>query len=71
MSVAECESCRRRELAENIDGLEYDIDELKRAKRSQGVVIAVLLFAGLLVLARLNAKGVLTYAELLQAPADG
>jgi Kef-type K+ transport system membrane component KefB len=65
-----CDDCARRQLAENVDGLEYDVDELKRVKRNQGIALVVVVVAGLLVLSRLNAKGVLTWAELLTAPAS-
>jgi hypothetical protein len=66
-----CDDCARRELAEILDGLECDVEELRRVKRNQGIALAVLIGAGLLVLARLNAKGVLSYAELLEGPASG
>lgn len=67
-----CDDCSRRELAENLDGLQEDIDELISVKRNQGIAIVILLAAGLLVLARLNAKGILTYRELIDGiPAGG
>lgn len=60
-----CEDCNRRELAGNIDGLDQDVAQLERVNRNQGVLLLVLAVSFLFLVARLNAKGVLSYRELL------
>jgi len=62
-----CEDCQRRDAEEFLDNL----DRVERIQRNQGIVLLVLLAVVGFALVRLNAKGVLTYAELLDGPASG
>ena len=66
-----CDDCARRDLEDNVDGLGYDVEELTRVKRNQGIVLVGLTIVVFIALHRLNAKGVLTWGELLEATADG
>ena len=60
-----CEDCQRRELADNVDGLEEDVTWLQRVTRNQGLVLVITAAVLTVLIVKLNRKGVLSYAELL------
>lgn len=66
-----CEDCRRREVEDNVDGLEQDVERLERVNRNQGILLVAILCAFAVLVIRLADKGVLSYRELLDGVADG
>lgn len=65
-----CEDCRRREIEDNVEGLDQDVAWLQKVARNHGLLLVFTACAVLLIAARLNAKGLLPYRELL-GTADG
>lgn len=62
-----CDDCARRDAEELLDNL----DQVERVQRNQGIALLIVMVVGLGILLRLNAKGILTFAELLEGPASG
>jgi hypothetical protein len=62
-----CDDCARRDAEEFLDNL----DHVERVQRNQGIALLIVMVVGAGILVRLNAKGVLTFAELLEGPAGG
>jgi hypothetical protein len=60
-----CEDCERRKIEENVDGLYEDVDWLRRVARNHALVLIFTACAVVAIAARLNAKGLLPYRELL------
>lgn len=56
-----CEDCAKRDAEEILDNLEY----AERVNRNQGLVLVAIVIVLLALIVRLNAKGVLSYSELL------
>jgi len=62
-----CDDCARRDADEILDNL----GQVERVQRNQGITLLILILGLGFILARLNAKGLLTVAELLDGPAGG
>jgi hypothetical protein len=65
MACSDCETCK---VAENVDGLYQDVGQLERVQRNQGWLLVALAVLVIVLLARLNEKGILSYKDLLEAP---
>jgi hypothetical protein len=63
-----CSDCETRKVAENVDGLYQDVGQLERVQRNQGWLLVALAVLVIVLLARLNEKGILSYKDLLEAP---
>jgi hypothetical protein len=62
-----CEDCARRESVEILEELDY----AERVRRNQGKMIVALIVIVTLVIIRLDAKGALTFTELLEGIESG
>jgi hypothetical protein len=63
-----CEDCRREQVAQNVDGLYQDTERLERVQRNQAYLLIALAVVVVVLLIRLNDKGILSYKDLLDAP---
>jgi hypothetical protein len=63
-----CGDCERRKVEENVDGLYEDVDRLERVQKNHAWLLLVLAAGFVILLARLNDKGILSYRDFLEAP---